>query len=765
MKKTFLFFLILYANFLYSQKKVAGTVLDIDGNPVFNANIIVVGKNIGVTSNSEGRFEITYDFNENDEIIVSCIGYEKKIIRIDTMTSELLIVLKEKVYKSQEVVVTGTRNLKKLKDTPVRTELITENEIKNCSYITLKDVLTEQNGMTVIDNHGSGIQIQGLDPDYTLILIDGEPVIGRTAGTMELSRFDVANLKQIEIVKGPSSSLYGSEALAGVINLITQFPDEQYKIKLNTLAGTFNTYLINTEAYASYNNIKSSLFVSKKISDGYDLTPESASKTIPKYGNLLLNPKVEYEFNENNSLQINLRYFFENQNNHAVINENNNSVILNEQEKLKDFNLSILYKGKISNSYSHQLKFYMSNYYTENMLSYQSNGVVYEFSKFDQYYYKSEYFGSLIINKNNFTSFGAGYVLESINADRIDKNKDKINSHFLYLQHEWIPSKCFDLVGGARYDYHSNYSFRISPKISAAIRPNDFLRINLSIGSGFKAPTLQQLYLNFTNPQVGYSVYGSTNFLYHFEKLKSEGQIDRILIDLKEIKKINAEHSWSFNAGFDIDITKDYSLTLSLFRNNVYDLIDAIPIAIKKNGQGVYTYFNLNKIYTQGFEANVKINLLKNFRLISGYQYLEAKDRSVIDKIRAGEISKLTPNGRLVKVMESDYGGLFNRSKHSSNIRITYDNENLGLYSSLAVIIKGRYGYYDNNGNGILDDNSEYAPSFVIWNYAFNKSLNKNFALHLRIENLLNKKLSGQIMNLPGRIIYAGISINYKKED
>ena len=85
----------------------------------------------------------------------------------------------------------------------------------------LGEVLVEQTGLAVVADHGNGIQVQGFNSDYTLILINGQPIIGRTAGTLELDRITVNNIKQIEITKGPSSSLYGSEALAGVINIIT----------------------------------------------------------------------------------------------------------------------------------------------------------------------------------------------------------------------------------------------------------------------------------------------------------------------------------------------------------------------------------------------------------------------------------------------------------------------------------------------------------------------------------------------------------------
>ena len=129
------------------------------------------------------------------------------------------------VRMDETVVVTGTRSPHLLKDAIIQTDLIRSEEIQQQGATRLSDVIQERVGLSVISDHGTGVQVQGLDPDYTLVLIDGEPVIGRTAGTLDLTRFSVGNLEQVEIVKGPTSSLYGSEALAGVINLITRKGD------------------------------------------------------------------------------------------------------------------------------------------------------------------------------------------------------------------------------------------------------------------------------------------------------------------------------------------------------------------------------------------------------------------------------------------------------------------------------------------------------------------------------------------------------------
>ncbi|MGK9476295.1 TonB-dependent receptor [Melioribacter sp. OK-6-Me] len=759
--KKILFVLTLVISGVNAQTHIEGRVIDISGNPIPEANVILVGTEYGTSSDKNGIFKLVYPLKPGDLISVSCVGYESKTIQFNPSINFLTVTLDKKEYSTEAVVVTGTRSVKKLKDTPVITELISEKEIKQCGYISLKEALMEQAGIAVINNHGNGIQIQGLDPDYTLILIDGEPAIGRTGGTIELSRFDVANLKQIEIVKGPSSSLYGSEALAGVVNLITTFPDEPKRVALFAQAGTHNSYQINGEFFKSFEKFKGSLVLNTRGSEGYDLTPESISKSAPEYNNFLVNTKLEYQFDEWNSARFSLRYFGESQNNFAEITENDKTEILKDKNWLQDLSLSLTYFGKINHSYNHQFKFYISNYYTESELRYQLNEKIYEYSQFDQYYYKGEYTGNLFVDQRNLTTLGVGYVKENVSADRISKDADDINSHFIFLQHEWIPLQNFDIVGGLRYDYHNKYSSRISPKLSAIVKPYDFLKLNFSIGSGFKAPTLQQLYLNFTNPQVGYSVFGSTNFLYYFNKLIEEGQVDKILINPESINKLNAENSWSFNFTIEYEPLRNNWISLNFFRNNVRDLIDATPVAIKKNGQSIYTYFNLNKIYTQGIESEIRITVFDHLKIGAGYQYLDAVDEGVLEKIKAGEYYKYTETGRLKKVTEADYGGLFNRSRHSGNFRLSYENETLGLSTTLTGILKGKYGYYDKNGNGILDDKSEYAAGFALWNFALNKSINYHFSLRLRIENLLNRKFSGQNLNLSGRIIYAGISINY----
>ena len=142
--------------------------------------------------------------------------HKKKAEVVDSLVPETL----------DEVVVTATRTLRQLSSVPLPVTLISKSQLRQTGVVRLNEILNEQTGIiTVADESGfDGVQIQGIASDYVLVLIDGVPLVGRSSGNFDLSRLTVGNIQQVEVVKGPSSSLYGSEALGGVINIITESP-------------------------------------------------------------------------------------------------------------------------------------------------------------------------------------------------------------------------------------------------------------------------------------------------------------------------------------------------------------------------------------------------------------------------------------------------------------------------------------------------------------------------------------------------------------
>jgi outer membrane receptor for ferrienterochelin and colicins len=182
------------------------------------------------------------------------------------------------------------------------------------------------------------------------------------------------------------------------------------------------------------------------------------------------------------------------------------------------------------------------------------------------------------------------------------------------------------------------------------------------------------------------------------------------------------------------------------------------------NNQSIYSYANINKVFTQGFDVNVNYQLNKQFCINGGYQYLEAKDKDVIKKIKDQQVVKRDPvTFTSTYVSMKEYGGLFNRSKHTANLLLSYSNKKNDISSSVRVVYRGRYGYSDINGNAILDDSREYANGYALLNASVCKTFKQGFELQVGSDNILDHRDKDKLPNLYGRIYYINCNINLKQ--
>ena len=207
----------------------------------------------------------------------SIASQQSNITKIDTSNTE----------KLEKVIITGTRTKRTLASLPLNADIIAKNEIEKNNSGRLSDIINEQTGLITIPDFGGveGIQMQGLDSQYTLILLDNQPLIGRSAGTFDLNRVTLGNVNQIEIIRGASSSLYGNEALAGVINIISEKPKNGFTSTISSLVQTNNTF--DNSISVSFKNKKfyTSIFHNIYSSDGYDLKADDQLRTGNKFNN------------------------------------------------------------------------------------------------------------------------------------------------------------------------------------------------------------------------------------------------------------------------------------------------------------------------------------------------------------------------------------------------------------------------------------------------------------------------------------------------
>ncbi|TZF85954.1 TonB-dependent receptor (plasmid) [Pedobacter sp. BS3] len=669
-----------------------------------------------------------------------------------------------KINQLKEVVVTATQTEKNPMQVPLPVSQISGQEIRNRGLVRLNEILAEQTGLAVLpDAHGQGVQMQGFSPDYTMIMIDGLPLIGRTTGILELSRITTNNVDKIEIVKGPVSSLYGSEAMAGVINIITATPQPGVSGSFSSRYGTNNTADLSLSAGYGNEKLTASGFVNRYSSSGYSLQPQSGSPTVSPFYGYTLSGKMAYKLGRNTDLNLSIRNYNNNQTDRYLVDSRQVSGDGSE----KDFNLSPSVIHRFSEKLTGTLRLYRSTYRTQSALNYTDDHTLYDESYFNQDFNRAEIQGDYKLNRTLRLTSGVGGQYEQVEATRYDQ-KESFTSGYLYAQADWYPLKKLNVIAGGRYDAHSVYKSQFSPKLAASysLFSNKFV-ILASAGKGYKAPDFRQLYLDFTNAVVGYTVFGYEQVKPGIARLQQDGQIQTILVDPASLNKLNAESSTAYNFGYRYSPFKNLMWTVNAFRNNISDLIDSEPIAIKTNGQSVYSYSNIYKVYTRGIETEVNYRFFKNWAAAGGFQYLEAYDESVVDKIRQKQVFGTDPQTReAVRVTMSDYGGLLNRSKYMANVRLTYQENKYGLTASLRAIYRGRYGFSDADGNGIVNRDDEYVKGYTLFNASVSKLLfKKRLCAQLTAENLFDYKAPLTISNLPGRLLYAGISYHFSKNN
>jgi outer membrane receptor for ferrienterochelin and colicins len=607
---------------------------------------------------------------------------------------------------------------------------------------------------------GSGIQIQGLSPDYTLILLDGEPIIGRQGGVIDLSRLTVGNIKKIEIVKGPSSSLYGSEAMGGVVNIITE-QSKQDKLSGSFRYGRFNSTDVNLNGSIKRNNWVLQLFGNRNRADGIDLNKSTPEKTIDPFRSYTSQLRFNYQPGSKTKIILSARYFNEEQKNFfpATDISTGDDINITGNARIKDLNINPVITQQFNNNIRSSLRFYFSRYEYEQKLQKQSDQSSYYYDFFRENYYRVENQTDWQWQKNNYLSIGGGLLTEKLNTTRYAGERTS-DVRYVFLQNEWKADK-LTLIGGLRYDDNTTYKSKLSPKIAAQYKLNNKFRINGSYGAGFKAPDFRQLFLNFTNNAGGgYTIYGANEVtLQLLQQQKQQGVITEILSRANQLALLKPETSKGLNVGFRYDVSEKLNLTTNFFRNDIDNLIIVDIIAHKSNGADVYSYFNVAKAFTQGAELNVQYNVCKNVQLCGGYQFLITADKVELQKIKAGnEYARDIHTGNVYVMTSNDYLGLPNRSAHMANAKLFYEDDKSGWSGSLRTIYRSNWGTSDKDGNGIINRNDEFAKGFLQVNISATKTI-KTFRLQAGIDNLFNYK---DISNLPAQPgIQPYISISY----
>lgn len=654
-----------------------------------------------------------------------------------------------------EIVVTATRTENKVSNVPLPVQIISASDIQRSGSEKLIDVLQMQTGLVIATNplgvslqgypnpFGTGIQMQGMDPGYTLIMIDGEPLSGRNGGVLNLDRIAVNNIQRIEVLRGPATSLYGSDALAGVINIITRTPEKNeaggrlHYGSNNALGITFSGALKGKQASLE-------LFGNRSSNDGWDFDKSIYGKTIDPSVSYNFSAKSHIQLNEKNKLLISARYFNQTQfNDYEIIPKDLPKVVTGttvEDEK----SVYASWDYKPTSRLNIVTGVYATGYNNFSHAYLQENDSLYEKITLSQSLIRPEVQVNIGQSKNQWVA-GAGINFESVHSNRYS-NTQRLNAWFTYLQKQIVFFEKLNVIAGARFDKNELYTAQLSPKLALAYKVRPSLILKGSVGTGFKAPDFRQQFLDFSNSLVGYTIIGARELGNGLARLQRSGLLEPG-IDISPYKDgvaLNPERSVGINLGVDYTLKSGTVLQVNMFRNDINNLIETYSLPFKQtNDKEIFSYTNVNKVFTEGVEVNIQHKVNTHFRIRGGYNFLIAKDKEVLDQIRRNQIFKrdvVTGHSQLVTL--SDYKGLYNRSAHTFNVSATYLNDRYKAGATLSVKYRGKYGFQGvggySDGNLILDDPREFVSGFALVNLVLKKDLGNHINIQGGVENLLN---------------------------
>ena len=481
---------------VYCQNTFKATILDADSNePLIGVNVLFEEANKGGVTDLDGTVIIENLPDGNYEVRVSYVSYETIELEVSLPQQEpLTISLESGSEELEAVTVTTTRSSRLIQDVPTRLEAITAEELGEKAFMNSTNIsmlLRESTGIqmqqTSANSANQSIRIQGLDGRYTQLLKDGFPIFGGFAGGLSIMQIPPLDLKQVEIIKGSASTLYGGGAIAGLVNLISKRPEEEPQLEFmftqtQALGSTLNGFYAQEYGKAGF-----SLYAVGNLQQVYDVNDDDFSE-LPQVRSITVNPTFFYDFGESSSLRIGVNSSFENRlGGDVTAIENSPSVEhpFTEENKSTRLASQISYQKAFSED---------ANLTIRNSVNFFDRSIEIPDFTFDgqQIASFSEVSYSTANEKTDWV-FGANMWTEEFTETPFNQNsvRDYSNNTFgVFGQNVWSFSEKAALESGLRIDYNTDYDWFVLPRINLLLDLNEHWTTRIGGGMGYKLPTI-----------------------------------------------------------------------------------------------------------------------------------------------------------------------------------------------------------------------------------------------------------------------------------
>jgi outer membrane receptor for ferrienterochelin and colicins len=656
--------------------------------------------------------------------------------------------LDQDAFSAGEIVITGTRTKRRISDSPVLTQTVNEEQIRENAYLDVGEALEDVPGLYVQDDAVGGgylksLSIQGMDKRRILVLIDGNPTFGSYAGRMNMATFGVGGIERIEVVKGPSSSLYGSGAIGGVVNIITKKAQKPigYSTSLVYKADPHWNSSITWSHRFSLNRSGTSaaLNLAMNTSDGYYLQDDDEnSANTPLQVGYDIGGEIMRALTPSLSLNANGQFTLRQTQRWGLNLSSVNNVDISRYSVCPALEYSIGDKIALN------LSFYATRYEHEKYQTYvEYADRIKEFEALESRPFEAvksltgfdkseEESGNRRQNEKltrlDFMANGEnGRLLwvTGANAGRMNFETDNISGgpkerdeQSLFGQAEWRFTPETSLIAGSRYEHSNAYGSDFSPKIAVMTRKNNVLKeqdsllLRASVAKGYRAPDFKELYYELPYSTKGMAIIGG-EYLREFATWEP---------------RLKPEKSVGFNVGPEYFWRNNLHVQVNVFWNELWDALSFT--AFDKSSE---TYAKMVEIFPKGSAAgNVTDETNSDY----------AKTVTNIERVRAlGVESYLSTKAH-------GWHGTVSHT-HTQARDVTNDVRLKNKPSDILKLSLKRLVVFGDEWHG-----DEEQPGAYRLDAHLSLNLGEKYVFTVGIENITNERSIQYLNQLPGRMFY-----------
>ncbi len=599
-----LIFLILFiSNSTFAQNTFEATVVDHESNePIYGATIFFPTLNIGASTDLNGKGIVKNIPNGTHQIEIRHLGHETQSF---SRTFPLPQSQQNQIFElhhdeMEELVISSTRSSRTIEDIPTRVEFIAGEELSEKGNMKPGDIrmlLNESTGIqtqqTSATSYNSSIRIQGLDGKYTQLLRDGLPLYSGFSGGLSLMQITPLDLKQVEVIKGASSTLYGGGAISGLVNLISKTPGETPELSF-MMNGTSAKGLDLSGFYSNKNDkIGTTVFASYNKGTPYD--PADIGLTaIPKFDRFTLNPKVFVYFNEQTTLNAGINFISEDRlgGNLKYVEGDDVSNPYFERNETERVSSQLQLEHQLNENATltlrNSLNFYDRTVEIPGYLFAGKQTSSFSEANVNLFNENTEWIAGLNLWTDNFDQNEGGTGQDLSFSDAV---------YGAFVQNIWNVQSKWTLETGFRMDYHSEYGMFALPRFSLLFEPHQKLTFRLGGGLGYKSPTV---------------------FSEDAERLQFQ--------NIQPINTNTLDAERSIGGNFDTNYQLVFSDKLSLSTNVLlfYTKIND-PLVLTNNSSNFEFTQPSGYVDTKGVEVNMKWSY-DDLKLFIGYTHADVQE-------------------------------------------------------------------------------------------------------------------------------------------